>query len=120
MDAVDSVALMGSGVAGDGRSDRIGRRVAVRWAQGLVEVVRALKAQGLEEGRTARRALGYSQVLNFLNGLITEDEAREATVTGTRKFARRQDQWFRKDPRINWIAYDAVNKVEQALAHLKI
>ena len=62
-----------------------------------------LAERGLREGRTANRALGYQQVLAFLDGELTEDEAKERTVTGTRRFARRQDSWFRKDPRITWV-----------------
>ena len=85
---------------------RIEQRVEQMWEPGFVDEVRALAAHGLREGRTASRALGYQQVLAFLDGELTEDEARERTVTGTRRFARRQDSWFRKDPRITWVRYD--------------
>lgn len=95
---------------------RIARRVDAMWAAGLVDEVRALADRGLREGRTANRALGYRQVLAFLDGRITEDEAREQTVTGTRRFARRQDSWFRKDDRVRWVRHDAPDRVEQALA----
>ncbi len=76
------------------------------WRAGLVAEVRALIGRGLRQGLTASRALGYRQVLSFLDGEITEEQAYEQTVTGTRKFARRQDAWFRKDPRISWLRYD--------------
>ena len=95
---------------------RLTARVDQMWAAGFVDEVRSLRDAGLEEGPTASRALGYQQILAFLRGEITEDEAREATVTGTRKFARRQDRLFRKDPRIHWLPYDADDLVEQALA----
>ena len=85
---------------------RIAERVDTMWADGLVEEVRRLADAGLREGRTASRALGYRQVLAYLDGELTEDEARARTVTATRKFARRQDGWFRKDPRITWLAHD--------------
>ncbi len=110
-----NVTVIGIDVPRDVLNERIARRVDLMWEQGLVDEVRALQAAGLEDGRTASRALGYAQVLDFLNGRISEDEAREATVTGTRKFARRQDQWFRKDDRIHWIAWDADDKLDQAL-----
>lgn len=112
--AFDDVTVIGIDVPRDVLNDRIARRVDLMWEQGLVDEVRALKAAGLENGPTASRALGYAQVLDFLNGEITEDEAREATVIGTRKFARRQDQWFRRDDRIRWIAHDVDDKVAQA------
>jgi len=81
-----------------------------------VAEVRALAGRDLREGLTASRALGYRQVLSFLNGEITEEQAYEQTVTGTRKFARRQDAWFRKDPRINWLRYDDPDLVAAAYA----
>lgn len=95
---------------------RIADRVEAMWAAGLVEEVRRLVDAGLRAGPTASRAIGYHQVLAFLDGEITEEQAREQTVTGTRRFARRQDGWFRKDDRITWVAYDAPDRVEQAVA----
>ena len=94
---------------------RIATRVERMWEEGLVEEVRALAGRGLREGLTANRALGYRQVLAFLDGEISEDEAREQTVTGTRRFARRQDSWFRKDDRITWVNHDDPDRVERAL-----
>jgi tRNA dimethylallyltransferase len=86
--------------------ERIALRVEQMWRAGLVDEVRRLEAQGLRKGRTASRALGYAQVLRFLAGEIDEETARRLTVTATRRFARRQDAWFRKDPRITWVPYD--------------
>ncbi|WBB62666.1 tRNA (adenosine(37)-N6)-dimethylallyltransferase MiaA [Streptomyces sp. WMMC500] len=85
-------------------ADRIERRVHRMWRAGLVDEVRRLEAEGLREGRTAARALGYQQVLSFLAGECTEAEARDETVRATRRFARRQDTWFRRDPRVHWIS----------------
>ena len=82
---------------------RIDARVERMWADGLVAEVRTLAERGLREGRTASRALGYRQVLAFLDGDLTQDEARERTASGTRKFARKQLGWFRRDPRIEWL-----------------
>ena len=94
---------------------RIEQRVGEMWESGFVEEVRALAGRGLREGRTANRALGYQQVLAHLDGELSEDEAREQTVTRTRRFARRQDSWFRKDPRITWVRYDDPEAVPKAL-----
>ena len=82
---------------------RISARVDRMWALGLVDEVRALAAAGLRDGRTASRALGYAQVLRALDGLSTMDEARTGTVRATRRFARRQRSWFRRDPRVTWL-----------------
>jgi tRNA dimethylallyltransferase len=83
---------------------RIADRVARMWQLGLVDEVRRLEAAGLREGRTASRALGYAQVLAFLAGHLSEQEAAEQTVQATRRFVRRQESWFRRDPRVIWIS----------------
>jgi tRNA dimethylallyltransferase len=94
---------------------RIAERVNRMWQAGLVAEVRQLVAAGLRDGLTASRALGYRQVLDLLSGEIGEDEARELTIAATRRFARRQDSWFRKDPRIVWLAHDAPDLVDRVV-----
>lgn len=81
---------------------RIAARVDDMWQQGLVEEVRTLESSGLRTGPTARRALGYAQILALLDGRCTEAEARAETIRATRRFARRQRSWFGRDPRIDW------------------
>ena len=95
---------------------RIERRVHLMWELGLVDEVRGLLGHGLRDGRTASRALGYQQVLAFLAGEITEAEALERTIVGTRRFARRQESWNRSDGRVGWLPYDDPELVERALA----
>ena len=95
--------------------ERIEERVRRMWTDGLVEEVRRLAEHGLREGRTASRALGYQQVLAFLAGESTEEQAFEATVVGTRRFARRQDAWFGKDPRVHWVDWDDPARVDRAI-----
>ena len=85
---------------------RIAERTARMWRAGLVDEVAVLERAGLREGRTASRALGYAQVLRFLAGEYDEDEARAQTILATRRFARRQEAWFRRDPRVSWLAAD--------------
>jgi tRNA dimethylallyltransferase len=97
---------------------RIAARVEQMWEQGFVDEVRGLADRGLREGVTANRALGYRQVLGFLDAEITEVEAKEQTISGTRRFARRQDSWFRKDDRITWVRYDDPERVERALTRI--
>jgi tRNA dimethylallyltransferase len=82
---------------------RVAERVATMWSAGLVAEVERLAEVGLRAGRTASRALGYAQVLDLLDGLCSVDEARLATVAATRKFARRQERWFGRDPRVHWL-----------------
>jgi len=82
--------------------ERMARRVALMWEQGLVDEVRSLEAQGLRDGVTARKALGYAQILAAFDGEYPMTEAQERTVVATRQFARRQDSWFGRDSSILW------------------
>ena len=98
-------------------AERIAQRVDRMWAAGLVEEVVRLEADGLRDGVTASRALGYAQVLGALDGRWSSEEAAALTVTATRRFARRQRAWFRRDPRITWLDPDS-DLLAQALALL--
>ncbi|WP_045879204.1 tRNA (adenosine(37)-N6)-dimethylallyltransferase MiaA [Pseudofrankia sp. DC12] len=99
--------------------DRITARVDRMWAAGLVEEVRELDKAGLSTGRTASRALGYAQVLGWLQGeFASQDDARAATVTATRRFARRQRSWFRRDPRISWLDQPDAGTVRRLVGSL--
>ncbi len=114
--AVDGAHQVGVDIPRDVLDERIALRVEQMWEAGFVEEVRRLADRGLRKGRTANRALGYQQVLAFLDGEITEAEAQEQTVAATRRFARRQDSWFRKDPRITWVSWDDPDRVASALS----
>jgi tRNA dimethylallyltransferase len=83
--------------------ERIRARVGRMFDEGLVAEVRHLLARGLREGRTAGRALGYPQVIDFLDGSTSQERAEEDIVLGTRRFARRQQRWFHRDPRTLWL-----------------
>ena len=94
---------------------RIADRVHRMWSAGLLDEVRKLDSSGLRASRTAAKALGYSQALAHLDGLITAAQAVEDTITSTRRFARRQESWFRPDTRIHWLAYDDPDLTSRAL-----
>ena len=111
-----NLVMIGLDVPRDVLDARIDERVDQMWADGLVEEVRALREQGLERSLTASRALGYQQILAMLRGEIDENEAIAQTKAGTRRFARRQERLFRKDPRITWLAFDDPALVERAVA----
>ncbi|GFE13939.1 tRNA dimethylallyltransferase [Streptomyces glebosus] len=120
-EAVYNTLQIGVDVARPELDERIARRVDRMWEAGLVDEVRRLEGEGLREGRTASRALGYQQVLAQLAGECTEQEARDETVRATKRFARRQDSWFRRDPRVHWLSGAAEHRGElpgQALALL--
>ena len=97
---------------------RIADRVDQMWADGFVDEVRSLVDVGLREGLTASRALGYRQVLEYLDGDYDEDEARRRTVIGTRRFARKQLMWYRRDDRIEWFNALAPNLDDQVVTRV--
>ncbi len=98
---------------------RIEARVRQMWRAGFVDEVRGLAGAGLREGRTASRALGYAQVLRFIDGELSEGEAEQETVLATRRFARRQESWFRRDPRVRWLDAGAPVPTDVAVAALR-
>ncbi|UZF58600.1 tRNA (adenosine(37)-N6)-dimethylallyltransferase MiaA [Gordonia polyisoprenivorans] len=98
--------------------ERIAARTAEMFANGLVDEVARLAENGLREGRTARRAIGYAQTLAALDGEYDLDRAVELTVIGTRRYVRRQRSWFRRDHRIVWLDAAATDLTDRALATL--
>jgi len=94
------------GLDRDDLAGRVALRVDRMWTQGLLAEVTRLDGQGLRDGVTASRALGYAQALAQLDGRLSGPQARAATVVATRRFARRQRAWFRRDPRITWLVRD--------------
>lgn len=111
--ALDDVVQVGLEVARDVLDARIEERVERMWSDGLVAEVVGLVDRGLRKGRTASRAIGYRQVLAQLDGELTEAQAKQQTVFGTRRLARKQLGWFRRDPRIEWLPAgpDAVQRI---------
>lgn len=82
---------------------RIEQRTAMMFEQGFIAEVEHLVQQGLIADSTAGRAIGYSQVLAAMAGEMTWEDAFERTVTGTRRYVRRQRSWFSRDHRVSWV-----------------
>ena len=94
--------------------ERIAVRVRQMIADGFVEEVKALP--DLKNSVTASRALGYTQILEYLEGDCTLDEAINTTIAITKKFARRQQRWFAGDSRITWLDYNDAALVSKVCA----
>ena len=84
--------------------ERIDQRVNRMWDAGFVDEVDRLIIQGIGNGSTAQRALGYAQIIAMRSGTMTEEEAKEDTKRASRQYARRQETWFSRDARIQWVA----------------
>lgn len=85
---------------------RIDERVEKMWRDGFVTEVQNLIQDGLLLGKTAKAALGYSQIIDFLENRTTEEDAKVETKRATRSYARRQETWFSRDERITWLKPD--------------
>ena len=83
--------------------ERIARRVDIMMSAGLVDEVKSLCAEPEGMSPTARQALGYKEVIEFIEGRCSLNEAVAATVLRTQQFAVRQERWYRRDPRIEWV-----------------
>jgi tRNA dimethylallyltransferase len=119
--------VLGLRIDRDVLDERIGRRVDRMWHDGLLAETEGLLQGGLRDGVTASRAIGYSQAIAVLDGVLDEDRARGDTTQATRRYARRQESWFRPDPRIVWLdaladdlvdrALDAIRRADAGAAH---
>jgi tRNA dimethylallyltransferase len=102
----------------DNLGERIDARVERMWENGFVAEVESLLDAGILQGRTAQLALGYSAIIRFLAGEISQEQAKEETKRSTRQYARRQETWFARDERINWISPTQA-RLETVLGKLK-
>ena len=94
------------------------RRVLAMWESGFVAEVETLIPLGIEQGVTASRAIGYQQILGFLTGEMTEEEAQQSTQALTRRYARRQVSWFRRDQRTQWYSSGDPSAAQQVVSAL--
>lgn len=101
--------------------ERIDRRVDIMVEQGLVDEVRSLLALGQGDALTSRQAIGYKEVIDALEGRCTLDDAIDTVKLRSRRYAKRQLSWFRRDSRIEWLdmdrlsVRDAADAIESAL-----
>ena len=103
----------------DNLDNKIDERVESMWAKGFAREVSLLMTQGLEQATTAKKALGYSQLMDYLNGECSEDFAKEETKSTTKAYARRQQTWFARDSRINWLEQASTSaRLEKLLASI--
>jgi len=92
---------------------RINERVDKMLARGLIDEVRKFRGQGYGLDNNAMQALGYKQVIYYLEGLMSYEEMVEAIKKETRRFAKRQYTWFKRDERIKW--FDVSQDSQEAL-----
>lgn len=108
--------ILGLGTEAEWLGERIDRRTRLMFDSGLIGEVEGLIGEGLRDGVTASRAIGYAQVLAHLDGDYDLSEAIERTITGTRRYVRRQKSWFNRDPRVRWLDAAAGDVRDRALS----
>ena len=97
----------------------LNQRVEAMWERGLADEVQDLIPLGIERGVTASRAIGYQQALEFLAGEMSKEEAIQSTQSLTRRYARRQVSWFRRDQNTLWLSSDEPGIRDRALGVLR-
>lgn len=90
--------------------NRINRRVDLMFEQGLVSEVKGLMAAGLADALTSTQAIGYKEVIDALEGKISMEEARDLIKMRSRRYAKRQLSWFKRDDRVIWFDLDATDR----------
>ncbi len=116
---VSPAVVLGLRVDRDVLVERIDRRVERMWEDGLRTETETLLGVGLRHGVTASRAIGYSQAIAVVDGDLDETAARRDTAQATRRYARRQESWFRPDPRIVWLDAASSDLLDQALTAVR-
>ena len=97
--------------------DRIDRRVDDMFARGLMDEVRALLESGVPDDCTAMQAIGYKEAVAALRGACSEEEARARIQQESRRYAKRQLTWFRRDREIEWHRFGSAPDLDEALRH---
>lgn len=108
-------ALFGLKVEREVLDHRIKERLDAQFQAGFVEEVQTIMESGRTLSRTARQALGYREMIEHLEGRCSLDEARAAILSRTKRFARRQIAWFRRDPRITWFDFSREDLIERVV-----
>ena len=93
----------------------IEQRLELMFDQGFIEEVKRLKAKGLDYSLPAMRAVGYRQVLEYLDGVSSYEEMRQRCLFSTRQLAKRQLTWLRNDPQLEWFDSSNSDYPEKAL-----
>ena len=97
--------------------DRIDRRVDNMFARRLMDEVRALLDSGVPDDCTAMQAIGYKETVAALRGKCSEEEARARIQQESRRYAKRQLTWFRRDREIEWHRFGAEPDLDEAIQH---
>ena len=96
--------------------DRIDRRVEIMLEQGLPEEIRQLLGSGIPKTCTAMQAIGYKEFVDALDGKISMEDAVAQVQQSSRRYAKRQLTWFRRNPQMHWLIREANEGMDEILA----
>lgn len=92
--------------------DKINRRVDIMMDMGLVDEVKSIVEMGIGKDTTAMQAIGYKEIVQYLEGEITMEEAVDKIKQGSRRYAKRQLTWYRRNENVHWVkGIDEVLKI---------
>ncbi len=97
---------------------RINKRVDIMFENGLVDEVKSLLSKGYTKDMTSMQAIGYKEVLDYFDGKVTLDEIKDIIKQSSRRYAKRQLTWFRKDKRVKWFEIDKFEDSKEALENI--
>jgi tRNA dimethylallyltransferase len=98
--------------------NRINLRVDKMFDSGLVEEVKNLKKMGYNKGMPSMQGIGYKEIFDYLDGIYTLEEVREVIKQNTRRYAKRQLTWFRRDERIHWVNIDEFDSLDEMIKNI--
>ncbi|WP_411679491.1 tRNA (adenosine(37)-N6)-dimethylallyltransferase MiaA [Clostridium thailandense] len=98
--------------------DRINKRVDIMLEKGLIDEVEKLKSMGYTADMQSMKGIGYKEILYYLDGEISLEEAIYQIKKGSRNYAKRQLTWFRKDQRVRWINKDEFDNESDIIEHI--
>ncbi len=99
---------------------RINERVDKMFDKGLVQEVKNLLHSGISPDSLAMQAIGYKEVIMYLNGEINLQTCKDMVAQNTRHFAKRQITWYKKMPYINWYELDEINSIQKIADNIYI
>lgn len=97
---------------------RINKRVDIMVENGLVEEVKAILDKGYDRNLVSLQAIGYKEIIDYLEGKTTKEDAIEILKTNTRRFAKRQFTWFKADSNIKWFDLTNLNEIDKVINNI--
>ena len=98
--------------------DRINKRVDVMFDNGLIDEVKKLKEMSYNKSMNSMQGIGYKEIFDYLNGIYSLEEVKDIIKQSSRRYAKRQITWFKRDKRIYWIDLDKFDTLDKIIHNI--